>query len=400
MLTGSLQSRKGNYYTILNLYQNGKRRQRSIPLNIEEKPGNKRMAEKAHRDTLVEWEAKIEADANEKLTGSDKDMLFCDYVTIWLEGHKPQLEYTSYESYQTMTDKHICPYFRDLGITVGEIAYNHIQAYYDHKGQLSPDNTQALSANTLKKHHAIINQTLKRALKHDLILYNPCDRVTLPKIERFTGKFLSVEQGKTLLDVAKDTRIEFVIILGMMYGLRRSEIAGLKWKAIDFDNDTISIEHTVTKLKTEIAKDRTKNKSSKRILPLNSNIKDFLLNLRNQQDNEKLLLGKAYQESEYICRWADGSPMKCYYLSKAFKDLLNKNDLPSIRLHDLRHSCASYMLKAGCDLKEISDWLGHADIGTTANIYIHLDFEAKKSVANRLGSILSKKCDTECDTHS
>ena len=143
-----------------------------------------------------------------------------------------------------------------------------------------------------------------------------------------------------------------------------------------------------TKIKTEIAKDRTKNKSSKRFLALSQDVKNHLLKLQEQQEKDRLILGKAYQGTEYICRWADGTAMTCYYLSKAFRDLLVKNNLPSVRLHDLRHSCASFMHTAGCDLKEISDWLGHADIGTTANIYVHLDFESKKRVANRLSVIL------------
>ena len=96
-----------------------------------------------------------------------------------------------------------------------------------------------------------------------------------------------------------------------------------------------------------------------------------------------------YQDTEYIRRWPDGRPMRCDYLSRAFKNLLAKHELPSIRLHDLRHSCASYMLKMGCSMKEVADWLGHADIKTSMNVYAHLDIEAKKSVAERFSSILS-----------
>jgi len=175
----------------------------------------------------------------------------------------------------------------------------------------------------------------------------------------------------------------------MMYGLRRSEIAGLKWNAIDFENNTITIQHTVTKFKTEVAKDRTKNKSSNRTLPLNREVKTYLLRLRSRQAQDKLLLGQAYHETEYICRYADGHVMKCYYLSRAFKNLLIKHGLPPIRLHDLRHSCASYMLKMGCNMKEVADWLGHADIQTSMNIYAHLDIEQKQNVANRLGSVFA-----------
>lgn len=229
---------------------------------------------------------------------------------------------------------------------------------------------------------------LKKALKHDLIPNNPADKVTLPKVERFTGSYLTVEQGNILLEVVKGAPLEAAVVLGMMYGLRRSEIAGLKWEAIDFDNETLTVQHTVTKFKTTVAKDRTKNKSSTRVLPLNGDVKGFLLRLQNRQKEDKNLLGTAYHETDYVCRWSDGRVMTCDYLSRGFKRLLQRNGLPPVRLHDLRHSCASYMLKMGCSMKEIADWLGHADIKTAMNVYAHLDAEAKMNVANRLGSLL------------
>lgn len=227
------------------------------------------------------------------------------------------------------------------------------------------------------------------ALKHDLIANNPADKVTLPKVEKFTGKFLSVEQGNTLLEVSKGTPMETAVILAMMYGMRRSEIAGLKWSAIDFENDTLEIRHTVVKYKTTIAKDRTKNHSSNRTLVLNSKLKAYLLKLRSQQAQDKLLLGKAYKDTDYVCRWPDGSVMACNYYTNALRKMLIKHGLPLVRLHDLRHSCASFMLKMGCTMKEIQDWLGHRDIGTTMNIYAHLDTDAKKAVANKFENMLN-----------
>ena len=172
--------------------------------------------------------------------------------------------------------------------------------------------------------------------------------------------------------------------------MRRSEIAGLKWGALDFEKNTLTVQHTVTKFKSTVARDGTKNKPSNRILPLNSEVKAFLLKLRAQQAENKLLLGQAYQETEYVCRWPDGHVMRCDYLSRGFKRLLLKLGLPGkIRLHDLRHSCASYMLKMGCTMKEVADWLGHADIKTAMNVYAHLDFEQKQTVADRFAALLS-----------
>ena len=375
-MTGSLRSSRGKFYAIVNLKDEfGNRKQKTVNLHIDDLPGNKRKAEKALREILVGYE-------QNHICVYRKDIPFCDYVNIWLEEAKLRLELISYEAYQSYINLHIYPYFKKLGISLQDLNYRHIQKYYDSKGK-------TLSANSLNKHHVVINRALRHALKHDLIANNPADKVTLPKAERFIGRYLSVEQGNILLDAAKNTPIEPAIILGMMYGLRRSEIAGLKWGAVNFTDGTIAVEHTVTKFKTVVAKDGTKNKPSNRILPLNSDVKAFLLKLHAQQAQDKLFFGQSYQDTEYVCRWPDGHVMRCDYLSRAFKKLLVKHGLPDIRLHDLRHSCASYMLKMGCSMKEVADWLGHADIKTAMNVYAHLDFEQKQAVADRFTTILS-----------
>ena len=374
-MTGSLRSNKGKFYSVLNLVDEcGKRKQKSINLHIIDIPGNRRKAESAHRKVLVEYE---------KFNRSTykKDVLFCDYIKEWLNDASRRIEQTTYESYVHMINKHIYPYFLNLKVSVQDLTHKHIKGYYDLK-------ISHLSPNTLLKHHTIINQTLNRALMHDLISVNPVNKVTLFAKEKFKGGFLTVEQGRVLLNAAKDTPIETVVILGMMYGLRRSEIAGLKWSAIDFEQNTIAIQHTVVRVSTEIAKDRTKNLSSYRILPLNKDIKAHLLKLRSKQEEERLLLGKSYYETDYVCRWSDGRPMHVNYFSRSFKKLLAENGLPNIRLHDMRHSCASYMLKMGCTMKDVADWLGHSDIQTAMNVYAHKDMEDRRDTAERFVALL------------
>ena len=374
-MTGSLRVDKGKYYALINLKdETGKRKQKVINLHLIDNAGNKRKAQKALRDVLKQYE-------DYQMTVYRKDVLFCEYLKEWLEETKPRWELTTYEAYASYIDRHIYPYFKKLNVTVQDLTYQHIQRYYNEKHKKQ-------SASSIKKHHAVINQTLRKAVKNDLIPFNPADRITLPKIERFVGKFLSVEQGNKLLEVSKGTAMETPIILATVYGLRRSEIAGLKWQAVDFENDTIHICHTVTKLKTMVYKDRAKNKSSNRILPLNENVKAHLLALKEKQRQEKKLLGKGYQNTEYVCRWSDGHTVSCDYMSRAFRKLLVKHELPLIRLHDLRHSCASYMLKMGCSMKEVADWLGHADIKTAMNVYTHIDMEQKKNVAEKFGTLL------------
>lgn len=386
-MTGSLQSMRGKYYAVLNMKDPSnpkKRRQKWVSLGIADIPGNKTKAKQALNKLLVECDERGIAHYTELVPQIQNDVesaLFCDYVKEWLESVKADIEVSTYESYQLMIDNHIYPFFSKLGVLVGEVTTEHIRSYYDEKGK-------KLSACTQRKHHAVINQALKAAARQDLLPHNPADKITLPKVEQYTGKFLSIAQGKKLLEAAKGTSIETAVRLGIAYGLRRSEIVGLRWSAIDFENDTITINHTVTSMSTLIAKDRTKNKSSNRTLPLIPNVKEWLLQLREQQEQAKALCGSEYKDSEYVFRRIDGSIFSCSTLSKSFKTLLAKNGLPPIRLHDLRHTCASYMLKAGVNLKVISEYLGHSQIGTTMNIYGHIDIEAKKEAATAIGSML------------
>jgi len=181
----------------------------------------------------------------------------------------------------------------------------------------------------------------------------------------FVGSFYDSNEVELLFTAAKGTRLEIPIFLGAFYGLCRSEVLGLRWSAIDFQSNTITIKHTVTSCiidgkHIQVAQDTTKTKSSMRTLPLVSAFREKLLTLKEQQAEYKLLCGKCYDK-----RYLD-------YLTSVFPKLLEKNSLRKIRFHDLRHSCASLLLANGVPMKQIQEWLGHSDFSTTANVYSHV----------------------------
>ena len=179
--------------------------------------------------------------------------------------------------------------------------------------------------------------------------------------------------------------------IGAFYGLRRSEAIGLKWDAIDFQNNTITIKHTVIsccidgKLVQE-ARDTTKTKSSMRTLPLVPEFKERLLKQKAQQDEYRRVCGRSYNREylDYICVDEMGNLVTPQYVTDAFPKLLEKNGLRKIRFHDLRHSCASLLLSNGVPMKQIQEWLGHSDFSTTANVYAHLDYNSKRSSADAM----------------
>lgn len=144
-------------------------------------------------------------------------------------------------------------------------------------------------------------RALKYAVKIDLISVNPADKVERPKADKFIGSFYDSNEVQALFEAAKGTLIEIPIFLGAFYGLRRSEALGLKWDAIDFQNNTITIRHTVTSCNLDgkhiqIAQDTTKTKASMRTLPLVPAFKEKLLKLKEQQEEYRRVCGRCYNK--------------------------------------------------------------------------------------------------------
>lgn len=180
--------------------------------------------------------------------------------------------------------------------------------------------------------------------------------------------------------------------------LRRSEVLGLKWSAIDFENKTITIKHTIVEVKIKgknriLGKDRTKTNASHRTLPLTDEIIVALETAKKQQKYYKRKFKKSYNTKyeEYVCLNPDGSIIKPDYVTRHFPLLLKNSGLRHIRFHDLRHSCASLLLARNVPMKAIQEWLGHSDFSTTANVYAHLDINSKLLSAEAISSAFSFK---------
>jgi len=257
-----------------------------------------------------------------------------------------------------------------------------------------------VSANSVIHYHANIHRALKYAVKVDLIDSNPADKVERPKKDRYTGSFYTKDEVQKLFEVTKGSHLELPVFLGAFYGLRRSEVLGLKWDAIDFDNNTITIKHTVTSFsidgkKVQMAQDTTKTKASMRTLPLVPQFKERLLSLRAQQDEYRRVCGRCYNQEylDYICVDEMGTLLAPEYVSSAFPKMLQKHNLRHIRFHDLRHSCASLLLANGVSMKQIQEWLGHSDFSTTANVYAHLEYSSKLTSAEAMLSGLGSALD-------
>ena len=389
MVAGHLQIKKGYYYMVLNLRgEDGKRKTKWMSTGIQ--AGGKKNL-KAAEAMLLETrhsykEPIVCTDAAVRVSS---DMLFSDYMINWLGIIKNSVEEDTYAGYESNVKKRVAPYFKKTGVTLEELTALDIESFYKYCF-----NVLAVKGTTVLRYHANIHTALKYAVRHDLIKVNPMDKVDRPKSQRFTGAFYSVEEVERLFDVVKGDPVEFPILMAAFYGLRRSEIMGLRWQAVDFSSNTIRIEHTVVEFRLDgehkiVSKDRMKNKASCRTMPLVPQFRELLIRMQERQQNCRELCGNCYTETDYIYVNDLGVPYKPNFVTQHFRIVLQKNGLRIIRFHDLRHTCASLLLKSGVSMKEIQEWLGHSNFSTTANIYAHLDAAAKSSSAVRLNGILS-----------
>ncbi len=382
MVAGHLREINGYLHSIISYKdENGMRQTRSISTGLPVK-GNKRKAE----NMLMEERKKFIIPSKEPIT---QDMYFTEFLLKWLEMMKRSIEQTTYASYAMAIKSRIVPYFEPKDLRLKEVTPKDIQDYY----QYSLD-VEKVSANTVIHRHANIRKALQYAMKTELIDKNPADLIERPRKDKFVGSIYDAAELDILFGIVRGLRIELAVILGAFYGLRRSEIVGLKWDAININKKTVIIKHTVTEVTIDgktiiVEKDRTKTKSSYRTLPLVKPFEELLLNLKAEQEENRRVCGTMYCRDYlgYIYVNEIGERIKPNFITQNFSIILNNNNLKKIRFHDLRHSCASLLYANGVSLKEIQEWLGHSDISTTSNIYTHLDFNSKVSSANAIISV-------------
>lgn len=390
-ITGHLTTKGGKYYAVINLYDTeGNRKVKWQNLDLPDAKGNKRKAQERLTEVLAKYNSG-DMYLAESMTPAERERnriansLVEDYLLEWVEAHKVNVEENTYEQYKGYITGRINPFLEPMKIKVNEITGDEINAMYQY---LLND---GLSGTSVQRYHGVLHKAFKDAVKRRIIPANPVDQATRPKREQFIANYYNGEEIKKLLEVAKTDEIYIPILLTAYYGLRRSEVLGIKWSAIDFSENMITIRHTVhTGKNGPIGKDRLKTKSSYRSLPLLPMIREELIKHQQAHIELKRVMRKAYttEYSEYVCVDALGKLYDPDFITTHFGVVLKKHKLKKIRFHDLRHSCASLLVAQGVSMKLIQEWLGHSDMSTTANIYSHVDSVSKKETGNLIGGIL------------
>lgn len=386
MSKGSLQQRHGTWYVVVGYKDEfGKPKQKWISTGLRVN-NNKTKAKIEMKKILKNLDLPTQIEQNKEIT---QDILFVDFLNSYLQVKKQQVEPITINAY-TKQASCISNYFKNMRIKLKDLKPYHIEGFYRTLYE------RGLSGNSVLHYHILIRECLQYAFKNDFVNFNVADKVDRPKTEGYKASFYSIEEIEKLFDCIKDNECKLPIMLTAMYGFRRSEVLGLKWEAIDFENKLVYVKHKIVETRLDGKRyiqmsDKMKTKTSNRTLPLLPQAEELLLKQKALIEVNKQMLGKSYNKKylDYVCVDNLGRLILPNRLTHNFIKIIKRNQLRHIRFHDLRHSCASIMLKNGVPMKQIQEWLGHADFGTTANIYSHLDYTAKQNSANTISSVFN-----------
>ena len=376
-VTGHIEEKRGIYQIILSWTANGTRGRKSISTGLPIK-GNKKRAEDRLKSAIEEMEDSFILSPPVQ---TKPQMLFADYLEGWLEVVRYDLKPTTFGNHQSAVKRTIAPWFRAKGLALNEVTSEDIMAFY-------ASLLTHMKATSVHKYHSHLSCAFKHAVEQHMIETSPMDKVKRPRAERFAVGFLRQSEAIRLFEAVRGHKLELGVILAAFYGLRRGEVVGLRWESIDFEQNTITIEHTVTVAQVDgkkkiVESDSAKNKSSLRTLPLVPQFREVLLDLRAMKERNQELCGRAYnrKEGRYLYTDAMGNRIRPDYLTDAFPEFLVQNGFKRLRFHDLRHSCASLLIQSGVHLKQIQEWLGHSNFKITADAYAHLEYASKIAAA-------------------
>lgn len=332
--------------------------------------------------------------------GSGK-MTFAEYLDKWLQDYVNNnvSERTRYD-YGYIVNSHIKP---ELGnIPLFKLHPTHLRDFYTKllkEGRKDKKKTvgKGLSPAFVKKIHVIIHESLRHAMKWDLVYRNIADAVDPPKAKRKEVTPLSETEIDTLINSLRQSYLYVPTIIALATGMRLGEVLGLRWADVDLQGGIIEVKQA-QKLKREgygkdisyeIISGPPKSKSSRRSIDIPDSIIELLIEHQVCQDNIKQELGKYYQDNDLVCCCRGGAPIHNSSFGSDFRKAAREVGL-EISFHTLRHSHASLLLKKNENLKTISARLGHSGIGITADTYIHLSPDAQKEAARKIEEILPK----------
>ena len=337
------------------------------------------------KDAEVEL-AKFVTEVQNGLVIDGKALRFSEFVEIWKRDYgSKELAPSTYKRYCRILETRLLPYFGHFYIN--KIRPTDIMKFYDllekdtqlvrKKGNNGSKTKKPLSGKTILEHHRLLRAMLHKAVYWQLIVTNPAERVQPPKARKPKRRSYDDEQTKILLENLEllpneDTKYKVAIILTVFTGVRLGELMGLEWQDVDFKNGIISINRSSQYLADMgVFTKVPKTESSIREIAIPEFIISLLEEYKLWYEEQKSVYGELWTNSDRLFVQADGKPMHPSTISKWFVKYVGQIGLPVINFHGLRHTNASLLVAQNIDIAVISARLGHAQISTTLDFYVH-----------------------------
>lgn len=380
-MKGHIRERgKGNWYAVIDVRdpETGRRKRKWNSLDAK----NKRAAETECAGLITGMKGGTYVEPNKATLG--------EYLERWLGHVRAQVAPKTHERYTEIVKKNIKPVLGN--VTLNKLQPHQISEAYakaldsgrcDGKGGLSPA--------TVVYWHRILRHALKQAVLWNLLHRNPADAVKPPKVERKRPDTYDADEAVQALQTLRPTRMLVPTILGMLCGLRRGEIAALRWHSVDLDRGHLAVVASIEQLagKNKVREKETKGKRH-RTIALSKQVVAELRAHKKRQAEELLRAGIRMGRDQHVVAKEDGSPLQPRTLTQEWRRLLGVHTLRRIKLHNTRHSHASHMLASNIHPKIVQERLGHSTIATTMDIYSHLMPNMQQDAVERVDDALQQ----------
>lgn len=302
------------------------------------------------------------------------------WLEYWMEEViiPTRAETTAY-GYRKIIDNHMIPAIGHIPIQ--RLTPQDIQCYYNMLMKV-----KGLSPNTIRRHHDLLAAALHAAVRQEVLPYCPVDRVEPPRRRMVETPFYTAAELRRLYELVEGTQLEVPVKLAGGLGLRREELCGLRWSQVDFEHRLVHISMARTSAGASIVEKETKNRSSTRSLHLTPELLLMLKQEKWRQDAMAHSMGQHWPNTDLVVVNHRGYPPTPNALSLAFSRFIQKNELPKLTLHGLRHTFATVASEQGAPLFEIGKALGHSTPATTGKIYTHLVDQTHAATLDRVAA--------------
>ena len=357
-MRGSIRQRGKKYEIVVTIGTDpitGKRKQKTKSGFIRKKD-----AEKALRSWLTELD-------EEQYVESSKETL-AEYLEYWFAAHyQKRIKETTAASRRYMMQKHLTDKNPVAKKKLAAVTTFDIDSLYNQK--IDED----YSPNYIRKIHQMLNQAFEQARKWKKVGSNPVADASPPALKKEEMNIWSYKELHTFLNHCEEEWHKLTFLLAVYTGMRRGEILGLKWSAIDFSRKVIDVKQALVYVPGKgYTLSTLKTKNARRQIPISPQVMEALLSHRKKQDELKSLLEDHYDKQDLVICTHFGTPQDPQNILRVMKRIIEVSKVPAIRFHDLRHTHASILISEGVDLVKVSKRLGHANAKITLEYYAHL----------------------------